>query len=101
MIKGHGDDAYQYGRPITANFSSNVFGRVDLSGLKKHLCACMDEIGSYPEPEPYTLEAGLAKKHRLQSEEVCVTNGATEAIYLIAQTFRGTNTAIFQPTFSE
>jgi len=101
MIKGHGDDAYQYGRPITANFSSNVFGRVDLSGLKKHLCACMDEIGSYPEPEPYTLEAGLAKKHCLQSEEVCVTNGATEAIYLIAQTFRGTNTAIFQPTFSE
>lgn len=61
----------------------------------------MDEIGSYPEPEPYTLEAGLANKHRLQSEEVCVTNGATEAIYLIAQTFRGTNTAIFQPTFSE
>ena len=69
MIKGHGDDAYQYDRPITANFSSNVFGRVDLSGLKKHLCACMDEIGSYPEPEPYTLEAGLAKKHRLQSED--------------------------------
>ena len=28
-------------------------------------------------------------------------NGATEAIYLIAQTFRGTNTAILQPTFSE
>ena len=101
MIKGHGDDAYQYGCPITANFSSNVFGRVDLSGLKRHLCACMGEIGSYPEPEPYTLEAGLARRHHLQSEEVCVTNGATEAIYLIAQTFRGTNTAIFQPTFSE
>ena len=101
MIKGHGDDAYQYKRPITVNFSSNVFGRVNLEGLKKHLCSCMDEIGSYPEPEPYTLEAGLARRHRLHADEVCVTNGATEAIYLIAQTFRGTNTAIFQPTFSE
>lgn len=54
MIKGHGDDAYQYACRITSNFSSNVFGRVDLSGLKNHLCHCMDEIGSYPEPEPYT-----------------------------------------------
>ena len=101
MIKGHGDDAYQYACPITSNFSSNVFGRVDLSGLKAHLCNRIDQIGSYPEPEPYTLEARLAKRHRLQADEVCVTNGATEAIYLIAQTFRGTNTAIFQPTFSE
>ena len=101
MIKGHGDDAYQYACRITSNFSSNVFGRVDLSGLKNHLCHCMDEIGSYPEPEPYTLEARLAQRHLLQADEVCVTNGATEAIYLIAQTFRGTNTAIFQPTFSE
>lgn len=101
MIKGHGDDAYQYACPITSNFSSNVFGRVDLSGLKAHLCNRIDQIGSYPEPEPYTLEAHLAKRHRLQADEVCVTNGATEAIYLIAQTFRGTNTAIFQPTFSE
>ncbi|MBO5016187.1 MAG: pyridoxal phosphate-dependent class II aminotransferase [Bacteroides sp.] len=101
MIKGHGDDVYQYARPITANFSSNVFGRINLDGLKRHLCNCMDEIGNYPEPEPYTLEAGLAKLHHLQADEVCVTNGATEAIYLIAQTFRGTNTAICQPTFSE
>ena len=101
MIKGHGDDAYQYACSITSNFSSNVFGRVDLSGLKAHLCNRIDQIGSYPEPEPYTLEARLAKRHRLQADEVCVTNGATEAIYLIAQTFRGTNTAIFQPTFSE
>ena len=101
MIKGHGDDAYQYACRITSNFSSNVFGRVDLSGLKNHLCHCMDEIGSYPEPEPYTLEARLAVRYQLDKGEVCVTNGATEAIYLIAQTFRGTNTAILQPTFSE
>lgn len=107
MIEGHGDDSYKYARPITANFSSNVYNRVDLSDLKAHLCRCINgneascSLSSYPEPEPYTLEARLAAKYRLPAESVCVTNGATEAIYLIAQTFRGTNTAILQPTFSE
>lgn len=101
MIEGHGDDTYKYSRPITSNFSSNVYGAADLSLLKAHLCRCIDAIGHYPEPEPYTLEARIAARHGLAAGNVCVTNGATEAIYLIAQTFRGTNTAILQPTFSE
>ncbi len=101
MIEGHGDDSYKYNRPITSNFSSNVYSKVDLADLKAHLCARIEGIGNYPEPEPYTLEARLACRHRLPADAVCVTNGATEAIYLIAQTFRGTNTAILQPTFSE
>ena len=37
MINGHGDDAFRYGRPIVANFSSNVYGHVDLEPLKAHL----------------------------------------------------------------
>lgn len=101
MINGHGDDAYKYGRKIRYNFSSNVFNRVNIDGLKRHLCNCIDEIGSYPEPEPYSLERKIAAVKSLKSGEVCVTNGATEAIYLIAQTFRGLNVAICQPTFSE
>ena len=31
MIEGHGDDSYKYSRPITANFSSNVYNKVNLS----------------------------------------------------------------------
>lgn len=101
MIEGHGDDSYKYNHPITANFSSNVYSKVDLSLLKACLSEQLDKIGSYPEPEPYTLESRIASLSKLPAESVCVTNGATEAIYLIAQTFRGTNTAILQPTFSE
>ncbi len=101
MIEGHGDDLYKYTRPIVANFSSNVYANADLSGLKAHLRHCLDHIGSYPEPEPYTLEARLASLYRLRANEVCVTNGATEAIYLIAQTFRPARAYILQPTFSE
>ncbi|NDV82008.1 threonine-phosphate decarboxylase [Bacteroides sp. 51] len=101
MIKGHGDDIYEYKQPIKSNFSSNVFYGADLSGLNAHLCKCMSSISNYPEPEPYTLEHKLAMFHCIPAESVCVTNGATEAIYLIAQTFRETNSAIFVPTFSE
>lgn len=101
MIEGHGDDSYKYPYPITSNFSSNVYNNVDLSGLRVHLCSHIADISSYPEPEPYTLEGRLAKRYHLSADEVCVTNGATEAIYLIAQTFRETRTAILMPTFSE
>lgn len=101
MIDGHGDDAYKYGHRITMNFSSNVYNHVDHTGLREHLCRQMEHIRSYPEPEPYTLEAELAGRLHLSGDEVCVTNGATEAIYLIAQTFRGAVSAILMPTFSE
>ena len=101
MIVGHGDDSWRFGRPVAANFSSNVYSRVDLSPLKEHLAARLDAIGNYPEPEPYTLEAAIAAREGIAPEAVCVTNGATEAIYLIAQAWRGSRSAILQPTFSE
>ena len=101
MLQGHGDDLYRFARPIRANFSSNVPGRVDLGALKAHLQAHLDLIGHYPEPEPYTLEAALAGRLRIDPAAVCVTNGATEAIYLIAHAFARSHSAILQPTFSE
>lgn len=101
MIIGHGDDAYRFNRQIRANFSSNVYGHVDLTPLKEHLAARMDVIGNYPEPEPYTLEAALAERLGIAADNVCVTAGATEAIYLIAHAFSGCRSDILQPTFSE
>lgn len=101
MIVGHGDDLWRFGRPIVANFSSNVYGGVDLTALKEHLAASLEAISHYPEPEPYTLERALATLHGIEPGCVCVTNGATEAIYLIAQAWRGSMSFILQPTFSE
>lgn len=100
MIEGHGDDAYKY-KAITINFSSNVYNHVDHSGLHQYLFRQMESIRTYPEPEPYSLEKVLAKQLYLSGKEVCVTNGATEAIYLIAQAFRNQTSAILMPTFSE
>lgn len=101
MIVGHGDDLWRFGRPIVANFSSNVYGGVDRTALKEHLAASLEAISHYPEPEPYTLERALASLHGIAPECVCVTNGATEAIYLIAQAWRGSRSFILKPSFSE
>lgn len=100
MIKGHGDDLYSYGT-IELNFSSNVYNSVDHSGLNAYLSSRLPVIRSYPEPEPYTLEREIAQRYGIGSDSVCVTNGATEAIYLIAQTWRGSRSLVLSPTFSE
>ena len=100
MINGHGDDLYRYDN-IRMNFSSNIFSHADLSGLKKHLAERMEVIGSYPEPEPYTLEQMLAERMGISADCVMVTNGATEAIYLIAQAFSNCRPVVHEPTFSE
>ena len=101
MIQGHGDDRYRFQREIRADFSSNVYSQVNLEPLKAHLRARLDVIGRYPEPEPYTLEKALAALLGIDPASVCVTAGTTEAIYLIAHAFKGSESYIIQPTFSE
>lgn len=100
MIEGHGDDTHHYPH-LKANFSSNVYEATDHTGLTAHLIQQFNKIKHYPEPQPYRLEALLAQKHQLSPASVCVTNGATEAIYLLAQAFANRTSAIWQPTFTE
>ena len=47
------------------------------------------------------MESEIARRYSLTPRQVCVTNGATEAIYLIAQVFQGRISAVLGPTFSE
>ena len=98
---GHGDDAFRYGDKIKMNFSSNVYSGADYSGLKEHLMAHFDVIGHYPEPDAHTLESMLAEKLGVPENTILVTNGANEAIYLIANLYSGWASVIPQPTFTE
>ena len=101
MINGHGDDIYQYGG-IRCNFSSNISPLIDTSPLRQHLAERLTLINHYPEPDAYSLEVLIAAKHGVSPNEVLVTSGATDAIYLIAQTLRSERTfAVKRPTFSE
>ena len=99
MINGHGDDLYLYG-DIRMNFSSNICQGTDLSVLKRHLATKLDLVSNYPEPEAWSLEQLIAERIGVAPQSVIVTNGATEAIYLVAQTFR-MHHHLRQPTFSE
>ena len=104
MTEGHGDDIYRY-PDIRINFSSNIYTHADLSELEAHLCKAMSLIRNYPEPEPHSLEAAIARKYGIERDHVLVTNGATEAIYLIAQAFglqkEPVSAYCCYPTFSE
>ncbi|MBK5720173.1 aminotransferase class I/II-fold pyridoxal phosphate-dependent enzyme [Dysgonomonas sp. Marseille-P4677] len=101
MILGHGDDIYSHNKPIVSNFSSNIYSRQNLSDLQQYLCSHIDAIHSYPEPDASSLLKLLAQKHSVGTENISVTNGATEAIYLIAQAFQNSVSSIISPTFSE
>lgn len=100
MINGHGDDVSRYSS-IRINFSSNVYSHFCHDGLKAWLAATMGDIMSYPEPEPLTAERAIAEAIGVAPQEVMLTNGATEAIYLTAQATAGCATAIVTPTFAE
>jgi threonine-phosphate decarboxylase len=60
-----------------------------------------DVIGHYPEPDAHSLESMLAEKLGVDENTIMITNGANEAIYLIAQLYKGWASIIPQPTFTE
>lgn len=101
MIQGHGDDGWNYKVNIRADFSSNVlYGPLD-PGLRAHLADRLGAVTHYPEAGAGSLQKAAAEAYGVGQEEVLVTNGATEAIYLIAQAFRGLKATVFVPTFAE
>lgn len=100
MFNGHGDDIYRYSG-IRLNFSSNVYAGFYHEGLFTYLADKLDDVRSYPEPRPTSRERDLTIRLGLKEGEVMLTNGATEAIYLIAQTYAKHKSVILQPTFSE
>lgn len=101
MIYGHGDDAYKYEIEFKANFSSNVWYERTSNKLIDHLKEQLSSIANYPTPNADELGEKIAVHHQLTPENILVTNGATEAFYLIANQFYGKKTAIGTPTFSE
>ena len=101
MIDGHGDDIFRYGGNIKVNFSTNIYQGVDHSGLMRHLASCPRLLSNYPEPEPVSVERNLSDTLGIPVDNIIVTNGATEAIYLIARKMQGSRSAVVVPTFRE
>jgi threonine-phosphate decarboxylase len=101
MIKGHGNDIYKYKKKIIADFSSNVVSGGISYGLEKHLIQNINTISNYPEPDAGSLQKIIAQYHKTELNKVLVTNGSTEAFYLIAQVFHAKKSVISIPSFAE
>lgn len=101
MLHGHGDDAYRYRREIRADFSTNVWYGGEPAGLKEHLFNQWHLVKKYPEVLAESLNEQVAQHYDIRPEQVLISNGTTESIYLIAQAFRGKKTTIATPAFAE
>ena len=101
MLHGHGDNAYLYDKEIEANFSSNVYFKGTSQRLIQHLKKQLENIGNYPEVASESLNQQIAQFHGLKQENILVTNGATEAFYLLALLFKSMVSDIFVPSFAE
>ncbi|TAJ10743.1 aminotransferase class I/II-fold pyridoxal phosphate-dependent enzyme [Marinilabiliaceae bacterium JC017] len=97
----HGDDGYRYHRDIIADFSTNTWFKGPDPGLLNYLKEVIHTISHYPELQGESLTRQLADYHQLAPDQIAVTNGTAEAIFLIAQTFTGSSSRIIVPTFSE
>lgn len=101
MINGHGDDGYLYNREIAGNFSTNTWYGGPEPGLQQYLQQKITAIDRYPDPAAEGLQKVIASHYGLEAGQVLVTNGATEAIYLVAQAFSRQSVTIVIPAFAE
>lgn len=101
MLNGHGDDRYQFNKKIIADFSSNVWYEGLSAGLQQQLMMSLGKLNNYPEVNAQSLRQALGEWHSLAAAQVLVTNGATEAFYLVAHAFRNKSATIFIPAFAE
>lgn len=101
MILGHGNDIHHLRQELKADFSSNVAYNNHSSRILAHLTAHLNLISNYPDPNATTLTRKIAQYHGVESCNVLVTNGSTEAFYLIAHYFAGKNSVVSYPSFAE
>lgn len=100
MIEGHGNHVHLYDT-LTADFSSNVASKTPPEALLRHLSENLWQLSVYPEPDAAALRKKLAQKWEIHPSQLLITNGSTEAIYLVATTFRKSTSLLFFPSFSE
>ncbi|KIO78067.1 hypothetical protein TH53_05590 [Pedobacter lusitanus] len=101
MFQGHGDDGYLHRQTLAADFSTNVWYGGAPKGLKEHLFAQWDNVQHYPEVLAESLTAKIAGSYGFKAENILVTNGSTESIYLVAQAYQHQKTTITIPAFAE
>ncbi|KHF40754.1 threonine-phosphate decarboxylase CobD [Halalkalibacter okhensis] len=83
------------------DFSANLNPLGPPTWLNSALADHYDTITRYPEPTYSRTTASLAKSEGVEENQILLTNGGAEAIFLVAKYFENKKAIIVQPTFIE
>ena len=83
------------------DFSANLNPLGPPIWLNDAMHEAYETITRYPDPAYTETTAAVAQFEGIQQENVLVTNGGAEAIFLVAKYFENGNTCIVHPTFLE
>ncbi len=83
------------------DFSANLNPLGPPIQMESSFMDLFSSLKSYPDPDYRELTETLASYEGMDHEQVLVTNGGAEAIFLVAQHFKGQKALIVQPAFLE
>ncbi|WP_136255220.1 threonine-phosphate decarboxylase CobD [Onishia niordana] len=83
------------------DFSANLNPLGPPAWLGEWLSGAAPRLAAYPNPDDEAPARAIAEREGLTPEQVLVTNGGAEAIYLAAALHAGGHALIVEPTFSE
>lgn len=105
---GHGGQAApllaRFGLPPDhplLDFSANLNPLGPPAWVSSRLAAAAEGLARYPAPDYRGAREAIAREAGLDAEQVLLTNGGAEAIFLVAALHAGGRAAIVQPTFME
>jgi threonine-phosphate decarboxylase len=83
------------------DFSANLNPLGPPKWLKEALGNISESFSQYPDPTYTQVNEAIAHFEGLERDQVLVSNGGAEAIFLVAKHFEGKRALIVQPTFVE
>ncbi|MDQ0228993.1 threonine-phosphate decarboxylase CobD [Metabacillus malikii] len=83
------------------DFSANLNPLGPPSWLKESLFEEFETVIRYPDPTYEKSTSAIATNEEINENQVLVTNGGAEAIFLAAKNFEGGKALVVQPTFLE
>lgn len=83
------------------DFSANINPLGPPEQVSESLSEVFTQFDKYPDPHYEQATKLVAIQEHLLDEQVLLTNGGSEAIFLVAQLFTGKKALIIEPTFSE
>ncbi|MFD2444913.1 threonine-phosphate decarboxylase CobD [Bacillus sp. CGMCC 1.16607] len=83
------------------DFSANINPFGPPKELQEYYIQAYEALVSYPDPDYEEAHRAIAEYDQVKREQVLLTNGGAEAIFLVAQYFMGKRALIIHPTFSE